>query len=144
MKFFRYIFFILLCIPLFANEWVYDFEEAKKIALEDDKLIVLVFQGSDWCSPCIKLDREIWNNNEFKKIASENFVMLLADFPRKKSNALSQIQKEKNYLLAEKYNPNGFFPFVIIFNSYGEVIGQTGYEKISPQEYANKILKFKI
>jgi thioredoxin-related protein len=112
--------------------------------LEDDKLIVLVFQGSDWCSPCIKLDREIWNNNEFKKIANENFVMLLADFPRKKSNALSQIQKEKNYLLAEKYNPNGFFPFVVIFNSYGEVIGQTGYEKISPQEYANKILKFKI
>ncbi len=128
---------------LLSQDWVYDFDKAKGIAKKDNKIIVLVFQGSDWCSPCIKLDRNIWQNNEFNKIAKENFVMLLADFPRKKKNKLSNIQQEKNTVLAEMFNKNGFFPLVVVIDKNGVVLGRTGFKKLTPVEYADFLLSMK-
>ncbi|MCB0453633.1 MAG: thioredoxin family protein, partial [Aequorivita sp.] len=59
-----------------AQEWQTDFETAKQISSEENHPIILVFQGSDWCAPCIKLDREIWSSEEFKAYSKEHFVML--------------------------------------------------------------------
>jgi thiol-disulfide isomerase/thioredoxin len=42
-----------------AQNWQTDFEEAKRIASEQNKNIIIVFSGSDWCAPCIKLDKNI-------------------------------------------------------------------------------------
>ena len=104
---------ILLIIALvfsfnsFAQEWSTNFEESKRIATEKNQKIILVFQGSDWCAPCIKLDREVWSTDEFKAYANKKYVMLKADFPRKKKNALSKSQQDINNNLAEKYNKNG-------------------------------------
>jgi len=125
-----------------AQEWLTDFEEAKKVASEKNQNIVLVFQGSDWCAPCIKLDREIWSTDEFKNYAKDHFVMLQADFPRKKSNKLEKTQQEKNNNLAEKYNKQGFFPHVVVLNKQGYVLGRTGYKKVSPSDYIKLLSSF--
>ena len=125
-----------------SQNWMTDLEESKKLASEENKKIILVFQGSDWCAPCIKLDREIWSSEEFKNHAKKNYIMLQADFPRKKKNALPETQQEKNNQLAELYNKNGYFPFVVILNKSGKVLGEMGYLKISPNEYITKINSF--
>jgi len=125
-----------------AQEWVTDFKQAKEIANEKDQNIILVFQGSDWCAPCIKLDREIWSTNEFKMYAKDHFVMLKADFPRKKKNKLETPQQQKNNLLAEKYNKQGFFPHVVVLNKKGDVLGRTGYKKVSPSAYIKILNSF--
>lgn len=127
----------------FSQQWVTDIEEAKSIAKESSKKIVLVFQGSDWCAPCIKLDREIWHTNEFKEYAKNHFVMLKADFPRRKKNALSEEQQEHNNKLAETYNQNGYFPYVVVLDEDGVVLGSTGYEKTTPKDYIDKLESFK-
>ena len=59
--------FVLLSSFSFAQDWQTNFEEAKKIASAQDKNIILVFSGSDWCAPCIKLDKSIWQSEAFKK-----------------------------------------------------------------------------
>lgn len=46
---------LLLCFILPTVTWLTDFNKAKIIAKEDNKLILLNFSGSDWCGPCIKL-----------------------------------------------------------------------------------------
>ncbi len=125
-----------------AQEWLTNFEEAKKIASAENRNIVLVFQGSDWCAPCIKLDKEIWSTDEFKNYAKEHFVMLQADFPRKKKNKLETSQQQKNNSLAEKYNKQGFFPHVVVLNEKGNVLGRTGYKKVSPSEYIKILNSF--
>ncbi|MDN3689791.1 thioredoxin family protein [Cyclobacterium jeungdonense] len=125
-----------------AQEWQLDLKDAQKLALETDRKIVLVFSGSDWCAPCIKLDKEIWQSAEFQTYARENYVMLRADFPRKKANQLSEAQAIKNGKLAEKYNPNGYFPLVVILDNKAEVLGETGYKKMSPQEYISHLNSF--
>ncbi|WP_117882010.1 thioredoxin family protein [Aureibaculum luteum] len=126
---------ISLSFKVTAQEWQSDLQEAKKIATIENQKIILVFQGSDWCAPCIKLDNEIWSSDEFKGYAKEHYVMLLADFPRKKKNKLSKSQQEKNNKLAEEYNKQGFFPFVAVLDKNGELLGSTGYKKVSVTEY---------
>lgn len=131
---------LLLNITLgFAQDWQTDFLKAKEIANKENKVLLMVFQGSDWCAPCMKLDREIWSSSEFTEYAKDHFVMLQVDFPRRKKNALSEAQELANSKLAETYNKNGFFPFVVIMNGKGDVLGETAYKKISPQKYIEEI-----
>ena len=118
-----------------GQDWQTDFEEAKVLATKDEKTVILVFQGSDWCAPCIKLDREVWSTDTFKKYAKDHFIMAQADFPRKKTNALSEAQTTANAQLAEKYNKRGIFPFVVIMNEEGKVLGETSYKKTTPEGY---------
>jgi len=126
----------------FAQDWQTDFNKAQELAKSKDQPIILVFQGSDWCAPCIKLDRSVWATDDFKAYAKEHFVMLQADFPRRKRNALPEEQLNKNKALAEKYNRNGVFPFVVVMNANGEVYGETSYKKLSPKEYIDELNAF--
>ncbi|WP_432410124.1 thioredoxin family protein [Rasiella sp. SM2506] len=125
-----------------AQEWQKDINVAKEIASKENKPIILVFQGSDWCAPCIKLDKEIWSTEAFKKYANENYVMLKADFPRKKNNALSELQTKANALLAEKYNKQGYFPFVVVLDSKGKVLGESSYKKTTPENFIKELNVF--
>jgi len=134
---------LLLLLGIFvvgnAQEWETDFNKAKKIAAKKGLNILLVFSGSDWCAPCIKLEKNIWESEAFKKYAQENLVLLKADFPKKRGHKLPKEQQEKNDTLFEKYNTIGAVPFVVILDKTGKVLGTNGYKDISPAEYINEI-----
>ena len=112
----------------------------KAKATNEHKNILLVFSGTDWCAPCIKLDKFIWQSEEFKAFSNDHFVLLKADFPKSKKNQLPAEQQEHNNMLAEKYNKNGYFPHVVILNNQGTVVGTTGYKNITPKEYINLLV----
>lgn len=133
---------LLVSTMSFGQDWITDFKKAKEIATAKDQKIILVFQGSDWCAPCIKLDREIWSTDTFTAYAKDHYVMLQADFPRKKKNALPEAQATANAQLAEAYNRQGIFPFVVVLDANGKVLGQTSYKKIAPKEYINHLESF--
>ena len=126
---------LILCLPAAAQQWTTDYETARQTAADEGKSVVLVFSGSDWCAPCIKLDREIWQDPTFQAAAEADFVFYRADFPRKKENRLSEDLTEANGKLAERYNVRGAFPLVVVLTPEGDVLGQTGYQKVSPNEY---------
>ena len=126
----------------FSQDWKYNFDEAKKSAAEHDKNIIIVFSGSDWCAPCIKLDRNIWQSDAFKKEAAQDWIIVRADFPRKKANQLPKDQTEHNRKLAEKYNLEGSFPLVVILDKNGKVLGKMGFKNVSPEEYIKMIHAF--
>jgi len=132
----------LMIQNLSAQEWQTNLGKAQELAKKNNENIILVFQGSDWCAPCIKLEREVWSTEEFQKLAKDHFVMLKADFPRKKQNKLPATQEEHNKTLASKYNPNGYFPYVVVLDANGKVLGQTGYEKSTPKAYFDKLKSF--
>jgi thioredoxin-related protein len=136
------VFLAFIAITVSAQDWQTDFGQAKELATVGNKKIILVFQGSDWCAPCIKLDREIWSTDEFKNLAKDEVVLLKADFPRRKQNKLPKEQQEHNNQLAEKYNQNGYFPLVVVLDSKGSVLGTAGYEQTTPQKYFEKLTSF--
>jgi len=132
-------FHLLLSLMSTAQEWTHDLGHAKEIAQKEQKDILLVFSGSDWCAPCIKLDNQIWQSDAFKVHAEKHLVLVRADFPKRKNNQLPKEQQKKNNTLAEKYNKNGYFPFVVLLNANGEIVNQLGYKNISPTEYIKAI-----
>jgi thioredoxin-related protein len=123
----------------YSQNWKTNFEEAKKEASDQNKKILLVFSGSDWCAPCIKLDNVVWKSEAFKSESEKNWVIYRADFPKKKANQLAPELTECNNKLAEKYNKNGSFPLVILLDKTGKVIGMTGFKNISASEYIQLI-----
>lgn len=126
----------------FSQNWKSSFEEAKSQALAENKNIVLVFSGSDWCAPCIKLDKAVWQSEEFKKEAETNWVIYKADFPKKKANQLSPALTAANKLLAEKYNTSGNFPLVLLLDKNGVVLGIQGYKNYTAADYIQLIHSF--
>lgn len=130
---------ILFSSLVFSQNWKLDFDEAKQLANEENKNIIIVFSGSDWCAPCIKLDRNVWQSEAFKKVADENWIIVKADFPRKKANQLGDAQMTKNRKMAEKYNIEGSFPLVVILDKSGKVLGKMGFKNVSSEEYVKMI-----
>lgn len=131
--------FIFISSLSYSQNWKTNFEDAKQEALKDNKNILLVFSGSDWCAPCIKLDNVVWKSEAFKSESEKNWVIYKADFPKKKANQLSPELTESNNKLAEKYNKNGSFPLVILLDKTGKVIGMTGFKNISATDYIQLI-----
>ena len=95
-------------------------------AEDEDKNILLVFSGSDWCKPCIQLKAQILESNAFKD-EKENWIYLYLDFPYKKSNQLSKEERNRNERLAELYNPQGQFPFIAILDQEGNLQSTINY-----------------
>lgn len=135
------ILFLLSSISL-AQNWNFNFDTAKELAAKEKKPLILVFSGSDWCAPCIKLDNLIWKSSEFIEYSKQHLILVKADFPRRKSTNFSKKQLEHNEKLAEKYNKQGYFPLVVIFDATGKVVGETGYKKLSPHEYIQHLESF--
>lgn len=125
------------------SQWHENFTDAIQVAKTEDRPIILVFSGSDWCAPCIKLKRNIWESQEFKDYASSHYVLYNADFPRKKKNKLSEDVLKMNKSLAEKYNIRGHFPLVVILDKDTSVLGKTGFEpRATPKEYIGLLNSF--
>lgn len=129
--------FLFLIIP---NQWEPSFENAKKIAKQEHKLILLNFSGSDWCAPCILTKKDYFESDVFNNMSKEYLVMVNADFPRKKKNIPSEDVVRRNEALAEQYNKQGFFPFTLLLDADGRVLHTwNGKPEVSPEKWANEI-----
>jgi thioredoxin-related protein len=113
--------FIFL-FSLTTPEWLTNFDDAKKAAATEHKHILLSFSGSDWCGPCIKMKKEVFESDAFSAIAEKKLILVRADFPRSKKNQLPKDQAKRNESLAERFNPEGKFPFTLLLDKDGDVI----------------------
>ena len=108
-------FVIIGVSSLFAGEgWMINVEAAKKVAKKENKSIFIEFTGSDWCPPCMMMDKEVFSKKEFVSAAQKDFVLVKIDVPRG-DKALA----EKNEKVVRKYNVRGF-PTVVLLDSDGE------------------------
>jgi thioredoxin-related protein len=123
--------------------WLGDFTEATTEAAKSHKLILINFSGSDWCGPCIRERKEILENDAFENYASNHLVLVRADFPRQKKNQLSKEQTKKNEALADKYNPDGKFPYTILIDEHGKILKDwDGFPNESPEKFVEQIASF--
>ena len=69
----------------------------------------------------------------FQTFTETNFIFYKADFPQRKK--LSQAEIKLNEQLAERYNPDGHFPRILIIGSDKNVITVLSYNKQSNNEF---------
>lgn len=144
MKKIALILMISMLIPLFMTAaddltWYTWMDEAQTAAQKADKPMLLFFTGSDWCGWCKKLVAQVLSQPAFKEYAAEELILVKLDFP--KSITLDLKQKEHNTNLARKFQVQGF-PTIILLNAKGEILGQTGYQDLSPEDYVKHLKAF--
>ncbi len=120
-------------------EWIEDYDLALEIAKAENKVVLINFTGSDWCKWCIKLVDEVFSKEEFANYATDNLVMLKIDFPTT-FQQLPQEEQMKRQQLQQKYGVKGY-PTILLTNSNGQVIGQTGYQQGGPEKYVEHLQK---
>ena len=109
-----------------GDEWLTDFSAAKKQAAAEDKRMLVLFTGSDWCPHCVQWQKEVFSKDEFKEWAKKNAVLVLVDFPEKKK--LSKAQERANDALKDKFNVEEF-PEVVVLDSKGNKVSRFGYQE---------------
>lgn len=132
---------LISAISLMAKpDWSEDYKASLTKAKADDKMILLDFTGSDWCGWCMKIDKEIFSQAEFKDYAKKNLELVELDFPKKRE--LSAKVKAQNEKLAKEYGIRGF-PTIIVLNSKGDKVGELGYMEGGPQAFIDELEKLK-
>lgn len=121
-------------------EWLTNFEAAKTQARAQNKTLLINFTGSDWCPPCMMLEKEVFKQPEFAAYAAKNLVLLEVDFPRIKMQ--SEEAKAANAKLAERYGIYGF-PTIVLLDSSEKEIGQLGYMPGGPKPFIAAIEKLR-
>lgn len=122
----KIIFFFVLFQNVYTYAWYNDFEEAKKMAIATNKLIVIDFWAK-WCRPCLMMESETWSNQTVKNELSD-FVTLKLDFDYEKE-------------LVTKYGVK-LIPSVIITDANGNILEFVlGYK--SPKDMIEILKKYK-
>jgi thioredoxin-related protein len=120
--------------------WLNDFSRAKTEAATSGKYILINFSGSDWCGPCIRLHKDVFESETFMNYAQKNLVLVNADFPRLRKNQLSKEQQKLNDVLADKYNPQGHFPYTVLVDANGKAVKiWDGYPNETPDNFLSDI-----
>lgn len=119
-------------------DWLTDYTTALEQAAEKETLVLLNFSGSDWCPSCMRLEKELFSQEAFQEYA-ENLVLLKADFPARKANALSPEQTAHNEMLAEKYNKKGAYPLTVLLDAEGNIVAMLPTTCDNLDEYLSKI-----
>jgi thioredoxin-related protein len=110
--------------------------------MKEDKPVLLLFHGSDWCPPCMKMQKEVFDDNDFIDFTSQRILFLDVDFPVK--NKLSEPQLKHNNDLKKKFGIEKEFsqgyPQVVIIDASGNVLYQEkGYSGEGTKKLIDKI-----
>jgi thioredoxin-related protein len=117
--------------------WSTDLPASQATAKKDKKLVLVNFTGSDWCSWCKKLQKEVFTTKEFDEYAKKKLVLVEIDFPNQKKQ--SPDLKKANEALQSKYKAEGF-PTIVVLNGEGkELWRQVGYMPGGPSAWIAKL-----
>ena len=86
--------------------WHTDLNKAIEIANKENKPMMLFFTGSDWCGWCVRLQKEVFTQVEFKEWAQKNVILVEVDFPR--ANIQTEEIKTQNRNLQQQFAVRGY------------------------------------
>ena len=119
--------------------WLLDFDAAKQQAVREDKPLLILFTGSDWCGFCVKLRKTVLETPEFKRITAGKLVLCYADMPRNPDFPAEL--KARNRELQRRFCGSGGVPHTVIVSPSGMVLGEIGGCPRDPATYFNKLRK---
>jgi thioredoxin-related protein len=136
---------LLTCCALVSaigaeQQWLTSLPQAVAQAQKQNKMILLNFTGSDWCSWCIKFKKEALDTPEFNAYAATNLVLVEVDFPNKTPQ--SAALKAANKTLGEHYKATGYPTFVVLGKDGKEIGRQVGYEKGGAKAFISRLNAF--
>ena len=123
------LFFTLLCFVAKV--------EAQTAIQDTERPTLLIFSGSDWCIPCIHLEKTVLSDSIFLDYAAQQVNLVKADFPQRKRQRKEE--QSKNEALAERYNPEGAFPKILLLHPDQSVWAVLPWQDQGPQQFIEQL-----
>lgn len=142
MKYFIYSLILLFSLSfIFAEEKEKAPEVKKDVfpatlekATKENKSILLLFTGKEWCGPCQELEKSILSTEKFTSYAKKNIIFLTLDFPE------SEEPSPENNRLAQAYGIEGF-PSMLMTDNKGVAFQRINFEGQSTDVFIAEIDK---
>ncbi len=115
-----------------------DAKEAIARAVEQDKDIIFLFTGSDWCPPCKRLEKEVLSEKDFLFEVSKHFVLVKLDFPKMTEQDPGIAKQNQEY--QGKFGI-GAFPTLVLTDSLLKPFAFAGYEAGGFRNYLGMLEK---
>lgn len=115
----------VFCLTLSAaykppRNWQINIDAALAQARKEKKKVLVLFTGSDWCTWCKRLKKDVLDDKKFEKLAEKNFVLVYFDFPyRNKKISIDQRNLQQQW--QEKLKVGGY-PTTVILDGKGTVL----------------------
>ena len=116
--------------------WMTQFSEARAMAKNEGKPILMDFTGSNWCGWCVKLKKEVFTKPSFLGFANDNLILMTVDFPRGVHQ--EEWLVDQNNKLLDQYGVNSF-PTIILTDYNGNLLGRTGYKSGGSENYVEQL-----
>ena len=120
--------------------WMTDLSAAKAKAAENNKDLLVLFTGSDWCGWCRKLENEKLGQKEFLEDARKHYILVKIDFPRRREQPPEQLQQ--NAILKQQYRITRL-PNVFLCDSEGKPYARAGYRKGDAASYSKHLAELR-
>ena len=122
--------------------WLTDLPKAQVRAKAEGKSVLLFFHGSDWCPPCVEMQRQVFDSQAFAQYARQALVLVDVNFPEKEQQ--DEKLRQTNLALKARFNlsreAGEGFPTIVLLNEAGETVFQeTGYAGGGPAEVLPKL-----
>jgi protein disulfide-isomerase len=131
----------LLRVSAQEVQWMTDLPKALAKAKAEHKMVMMDFNGSDWCPPCKALHKNVLESPEFAKFAKDNLVLVDVDFPNKKQQSAEL--KKANAELQKKYEIKGY-PTIVVLDADGKELNKkVGYSGQKAPEFIAALEKLK-
>lgn len=111
---------VVVQAPATAAEWMTDYEAACERAAAEDKMVLIDFTGSDWCSFCIQLRCGVLDKPDFEAYARARFVLLEVDLPN--NSKFDPKLRAANEALCRAFGIRSF-PTMLVVTPHGDVAG---------------------
>ncbi len=99
---------------------------------------LIVFEGSDWCGNCRRLEKNILEDSVFQNYLSQKDIVIeKIDFPQRKQ--LPKAQESYNASVAEQYNFKGAFPTLVLVDHVHSKFYTLTYANESVDQMVSKL-----
>lgn len=136
----NFLFLLLIFIPAFVRAQSVVPDTTRCADTTATLPVLLIFSGSDWCQPCIRFEKQVLSDSAFLSFAQTSLNVVKADFPQRKK--LLPAQRRENELLAERYNPEGKFPHVVLIRPDGAVLAVLSADAENGAAFVAQIEKY--
>lgn len=108
-----------------AGEWTQDYDAALKLAQKEKLPVLLNFTGSDWCSWCRLMQRNVFSQANWKQYAGDKMMLVTLDFPKNK-NLVSAEYAARNNRLQQQFGVRGYPTYIVLDSDGKTVLGKLG------------------
>jgi thioredoxin-related protein len=124
----RLFFFFFCCFGWMSIQAQHTrFADAQAVAVRENKPILLLLSGEDWCAPCVKLKKKVWNEPDFQDFISKEFVRLELYIPKQGSYGQEWTVFKEYDELKNKYQAP-FLPTILVLAPSGDVLQKIANE----------------